>query len=106
MNLNKVLAQAAEKAAEEFTVFLQDTALSAGWPPYIIAEMSVREDNGDLYVHYPDNLSAQIEDLEYGTPTSAPNSVIRTFLSRYNKEEEAFTDATFVDALVAMGALA
>lgn len=102
---NSVIKKAADKAAEEFTPLLQDTAIKAGWPPYIVNEMYVKEEDGELYIDYPTEMAQQIEDLEYGNKTAAPNAVLRTFLSQHQTKTDDFNNSVYVDALEAMGAL-
>jgi hypothetical protein len=101
----KIIKKAADKAASEFTPILKDTAIKAGWPPYIVNEMVVKEEDGELYIDYPLELTDKINDIEYGTQNSAPNSVLRLFLSRHQSKSDEFSDNVYVDALEAMGAL-
>lgn len=101
----KIIINAADRAASEFTPLLRDTAIKAGWPPYIVNEMSVAESEGQLYVDYPEDLTEKINDIEYGTQNSAPNAVIRTFLSRHQYQTDDFSDTVYMDALAELGAL-
>ena len=101
----QIIKKAADRAASDFTPLLQDTAIKAGWPPYIVNEMSVKEENGELYVDYPEDLANRVNDLEYGTETTSPNAVLRVFLSRHQYQTDEFSDNVFVDALESMGAL-
>ena len=101
----KIIKKAADKAASEFTPLLKDTAIKAGWPPYIVNEMVVKEEDGELYIDYPPELTNKINDIEYGTQNSAPNSVLRVFLSRHQSQTDEFSDTVYVDALAELGAL-
>ena len=102
----QTIKKAADKAASEFTPLLKDTAIKAGWPPYIVNEMVVKEEDGELYIDYPNDLTNRINDLEYGTENSAPNAVLRLFLSRHQSKSDEFSDTVFIDALEVMGVLA
>lgn len=106
MNLLSVIAKAAEKAADEYTVIFQEKALEAGWPPYLVNQMSIQEKDGELYVDYPEAISLQVDNLEYGTQTSAPNSVIRTFLNHNQSETTEFSNLVYADAMSSMGVFA
>jgi len=101
----EIITRAADRAASEFTPLLQDTAIKAGWPPYIVNEMSVAELDGELYVDYPEELTEKINDLEYGTATSSPNAVLRVFISRHQYQTDDFSDTVYMDALAELGAL-
>jgi hypothetical protein len=59
---------------------LIDTATTAGWPANIIASLTVDFDGENLSVKYPEELSSEIDDLEYGKPFGLPNPVIRPFV--------------------------
>jgi hypothetical protein len=104
MKLLSIIAKAAEKAADEYTVIFQEKALEAGWPPYLVNQMSIQEKDGELYVDYPEAITVQVEDLEYGTQTSAPNSVIRTFLDKAHTTN--FSDLVYAEAMSSMGVFA
>jgi len=73
---------AAEKASEQLTPMLQQLAIAAGWPADVAFSLSVKPKDGELHVSYPEELDEQINNLEYGTPSSAPASVIRPFVAR------------------------
>lgn len=61
---------------------LRTEAASAGWPDYIVDSIFVDFDGSSLFINYPDQLSDEIDDLEYGKPYGLPNPVIRPFTSR------------------------
>ena len=99
------LAQAAlQKAAERLTPELKNTALMSGWPPYIVEQLTVKESDGELYVDYPQELSSQIEDLEYGTQTATPNAVLRPFMYLHNSNTQDIYESAFEDVAVNLGA--
>lgn len=61
---------------------LKNTASAAGWPKELVAGLFIDFDGSDLTVSYPEAMAQQIEDLEYGTGSNLPNSVIRSFSYR------------------------
>jgi lysyl-tRNA synthetase class 2 len=65
----------------------------------------VKEKDGELYIDYPPEMAQQIEDLEYGNKTAAPNAVLRTFLSQHQTKTDDFNNSVYVEALESMGAL-
>jgi len=79
---------AASDAAQVLQPILQDNlqehARAAGWPERIVGSLIVTFDGSSLLVKYPDELSSEIDDLEYGKPYGLPNPVIRPFV--YNSE--------------------
>jgi hypothetical protein len=97
MNLKPVIAKAAKRATDEYTSIFQKKALEAGWPPYIVNQLYIKEEDGELFV--PPDISAQVDDLEYGTQTASANSVIRTFLNHNQAKNEDFTNLVYADAL-------
>jgi hypothetical protein len=72
----------AESVTHELTMSLHETARAANWPGELINALEVINDNGSVYVSYPDQLKQRIEDLEYGSTNESPNSVIRPFINR------------------------
>jgi hypothetical protein len=59
---------------------LKETAQTAGWPPNIVNAISIDFNGDDLLVKYPEELSDEIDDLEYGKPYSVPKAAIRPFI--------------------------
>lgn len=84
-NLQFVASDAARLLQPLLEQHLQDTAEAANWPENIIKSLSVVFDGENLLVKYPDELSAEIDDLEYGKPFGLPNPVIRPFI--YSSED-------------------
>lgn len=106
MTYETVISKAAKKAAQELTPLLKLKATLAGWPSYIINEISIDEEDDVLFVDYPDHYARQIEDLEYGTQKTAPNAVLRTFLNHYQNEVSDFSENVIVDGFAELGGLA
>jgi hypothetical protein len=59
---------------------LQDAAAASDWPENIVKSLTVSFDGSNLLVNYPDELAAEIDDLEYGKPYGLPQPVIRPFI--------------------------
>ena len=59
---------------------LKKFAQTAGWPPNIVNSLSIDFNGDDLLVKYPDEMSDEIDDLEYGKPYSVPKAAIRPFI--------------------------
>ena len=62
---------------------LQKKANDSGWPEEIAKSLYV--ENGEI--QYPEEYTKQIEDLEYGTPSSAPSPFLRT-----HKENKTYNE--------------
>jgi hypothetical protein len=65
---------------------LQKFASASGWPSNVVSQLSIQNDGYDLVIAYPDHLEQKIEELEYGTQSMPPRSVIRPFTNRYSRE--------------------
>ena len=63
---------------------LKEFAQTAGWPPKVVNALSIDFNGDDLLVKYPEEMSDEIDDLEYGKPYSVPKAAIRPFI--YNSE--------------------
>lgn len=63
---------------------LRELAETSGWPTNVVNALVVDFDGNNLSIKYPDEMSDEIDDLEYGKPFGLPNSVIRSFV--YNSE--------------------
>lgn len=69
----------------ELTEELRDEATKAGWPTIVVIQLEVQIKDDEFEVYYPSEVSEQVEILEYGTETTPPNPVIRTFMKDLNK---------------------
>ena len=65
-------------------------ASDAGWPANIVETLSLSYVAGNITIEYPQELSSIVEDLEYGTEGTPPNSVLRPFTLRYETEAAKF----------------
>ena len=71
----------------QLTDTLKKMADTAEWPAHIISALTVNvDDDLQMIIQYPEDLQAEIDDLEYGAAdTGRPNSVIRPFTLEANK---------------------
>jgi hypothetical protein len=71
----------------QLTSALKKMAATAEWPEHIISALSINvDDDLQMVIQYPEGLSTEVDDLEYGSAdTGRPNSVIRPFTSEANK---------------------
>lgn len=104
MTIKEVEEEAFLKAAERLTPEFRQLALNAGWPAGVVLQMTVEAFEGALYVDYPEELKDEVEDLEYGTPKSAPNAVIRPFMARYEDNIGDIFSSAFESVAVDLGA--
>lgn len=58
---------------------LRRRARAAQWPAHIVNSLDVTPDDGAVSISYPNDLKTEIEDLEYGSLSSLPNPVLRSF---------------------------
>ncbi len=104
MTIKKIENKALSDAADRLTPELRQLALNAGWPADIALQIDVEFFEGALYLDYPEEISGKIEDLEYGTPNSAPNAVIRPFMARYEDSIGDIFSSAFEGATADLGA--
>lgn len=81
-DLNSISAEVTAELLEDLNNDLQGGASSAGWPSHIVSSLSVKNLNGSIFIDYPNTLSNEILDLEYGTDSTQPSAVMRKFKSR------------------------
>lgn len=76
--VDAVASDAAFNLIPKLTKELVDLAIASKWPMSVIRNLSITFDGSSLYVDYG-NSAAEVQALEYGSTTSLPNSVIRSF---------------------------
>jgi hypothetical protein len=54
-----------------------------GWPEEVASQMFIRQEDGEYTISFPENLSAQVNFLEYGDQDTPPSAVLRNFLTNY-----------------------
>lgn len=65
------------------TLELRVMAKGANWPDNIVNLLTVESDgDGALIINYPENITEDVENLEYGDINSLPTPVIRPFIYR------------------------
>jgi hypothetical protein len=104
MNTEDISNKALKEAAKNLTPQFQKEAINAGWTSDVVMQMTVEEQNGDLYINYPQEIAQKVDELEYGTPTSPPNPAIRKFMSSYSEGTEDVFEKVFEDISVDLGA--
>jgi len=104
MNTDKIASDALKRAAERLTPEFRQEALDAGWPAQIVMQLTVEEVDGELSVQYPENISSEVEDLEYGTPETVPTALIRNFMFRHSEGVQDIFETAFEDVTVSLGA--
>ena len=83
------IAEILEAAGKQGAVFeagqlsaeLQQYARAAGWPENICTQLRIRQEDGEYIASFASSIADQVNDLEYGTQTTPPSPVIRTFLT-------------------------
>ncbi|CAB4128244.1 hypothetical protein UFOVP225_16 [uncultured Caudovirales phage] len=105
-NFKNTAIQKLKSAQAPLTKELRAAAASAGWPGKLANSLTVRIDKSSIYADYPEKLSAEIEDLEYGNGTEPPKPVIRLFLDRQSQKlQDLFAEAA-LDHLISSEAFA
>lgn len=79
---------------------LRIAADAGGWPDDIIKQLTVEYDNGNLSIGYPDNLTQQVQDLEYGKEGAPPKPVLRNFIYRTDSYVKEILANQTVDLLM------
>lgn len=85
-NPELITATAGENIVQRFTGTLRDMAYDAGWPNDIVSSMSLTYEGGSVQISYPERYTQAVNDLEFGKEGQPPNSVIRTFMLRYQSK--------------------
>lgn len=89
--------------AARLTSSLRDMAYRAEWPTDVIVQLVIKSEDSNLFIYYPEELEEQINNLEYGTPNQAPQSVFRPFIARFASELEQDVSEGIIDTLAFMG---
>jgi len=93
----------ARKSALRLTSVLRNMAFRAEWPSDIIVQLVVKAEDENLYISYPEEFEARIQDLEYGTPNTSPQPVLRIFTARYAANLEREVSETLFHLMENMG---
>jgi hypothetical protein len=82
-SIDSISRKAVDELLPPLTEQLRLLASTSQWPKHIVDSISVECDRDfNLVVHYPEELTTEVEDLEYGGPGQMPNAAIRPFISR------------------------
>jgi len=95
--------KATEATASRLTSLLRDFAYRAEWPVDVIIQLSVKVEESNLVVSYPDEIHDEVNDLEYGTSGTSPRAVLRPFVSRLGSFLEQEVSEGVIDTLAFMG---
>lgn len=79
------LIQAGQETAIHMTAQLRAQCLASGWDRSIANRVKVTFSSGGFKVVYPDEIKKDVENLEYGTPTTQPTAAFRRFQNRLDK---------------------
>lgn len=80
--INEIASDAAFALIDQLTAELRSEAAAADWPEEIVSQLSITWDGNNLAVAYPPEIASTVENLEYGSFSDKPNSVIRGFIYR------------------------
>ena len=81
--IDRICQETADSLVGPLTEQLRMMAFYSGWPANFIQSLSVKvAEDYTLYVDYPEDMSDDIGDLEYGGLNSLPNAAIRPFMMR------------------------
>jgi len=69
---------------------LREKARQSGWPEKVANSLYIDFINGTGSIQYPAEYAKEVEDLEYGTPDSAPTPFIRLFKEENDIYNEFF----------------
>jgi hypothetical protein len=82
-SIDSISRKAVDELLPPLTDQLRLLASTSQWPKHIVDSISVECDRDfNLFVNYPEELTTEVEDLEYGGPGQMPNAAIRPFISR------------------------
>ena len=96
----KAVDAALDRVASRMTPVIQNRALDAGWPKDVAASLSmVRRPDGALGVRV-DGDEQRAADLEFGSFTNAPHSVLSSFQSPQFRKDMAKTSKNSMDELL------
>lgn len=79
---------------------LRVSARRAGWPEDVAKQLRVTLKDMDVTVSYPYSAFEAVTNLEYGTPSSPPKSVIRTFQPEATKVIQEAIEASVIGLFV------
>ena len=90
-HIHSALHQASLDTTRVLGAHLRSETRASGWPHEITRRMRVSYDGDSFHVHSHPGHSAQVADLEYGTPSTQPTAAIRRFSNRTHEAESFLT---------------
>lgn len=96
----KAVDSALDRVASRMTPIIRNRALEAGWPEDVVSKISMIRSANGLDVHVDEEAREQVEDLEYGSMTSAPRSVLSTLYSAQTKKQIVDISEDSMDELI------
>lgn len=102
--LDKAYA-AAVGISDDLTLKLREATQIAKWPDNITVSLTVTFQDDAFVIHVPDALKAQVDDLEYGTPTTPPKSVLRKFAAVNMEDGQTNFMSILMDSMVDGGVI-
>ena len=81
-NIEVAASDAAYNLIPQLESLLAISADAMGWPDDVIARLTISYDDGKLALTYPEEISKQVDDLEYGAEGTPPRALIRNFTRR------------------------
>lgn len=89
---DSAIHKASLDTARLLSAHLRAEAQNSGWPEHITQNLHVRYSDGEFNVYGHKSHSADIHDLEYGTPTMQPTAALRRFANRTEQAEFFFAN--------------
>lgn len=97
-NFKNTAASSLKSLQSSLTKELRADALAVGWPKIYANTLSVRINESNIYIDYPGQMAADIEDLEYGSGDTPPKPLMRLFIDRHARDfENIFAEASIND---------
>lgn len=91
---------ALDRVASRMTPIIRNRALEAGWPEEVASRMSMIRTANGITPHVDESVRQQAEDLEFGSMTGAPRSVLSTLHSpRMKKRMETIAGDSMEELL-------
>ncbi len=82
----KAVDAALDRVASRMTPVIQNRAVEAGWPESVAARLSMVRSPTGIGVHYSGD-PKEAEDLEFGSTTAGPRSVLTSFHTPQMKKQ-------------------
>lgn len=101
-NLAKEASFYADHVANKATAALRRQAYNDGWPSNLSRNLRISHDGESTFsIEYPDDLKADILDLEMGTTDTTPMSTLHRFMNRFDPYVNNYDAkvATLIDEL-------